>query len=249
MSEIPRTHAAQRLHTYIMEGLLGDIIAARESYELLQIMGRHSEELLSSSFGPFFSALDRACLNDYLLAIARLYDEPSSRYEIRSIPNALLFLEHYELDFPVVERHALVDRLARAGLEMPVLQGLPDSDLTRALVQHFRAQLPKATVESVDDLSSALKAVRARRDKRVAHSEHTVDFAFPGVTWAQTEALVRFAETFLDCIAFGYLRLALATDDGHFMLSGDAARSARAFTRLLQKAGVLTDQPAKGPTA
>lgn len=239
MNEIPRTQAAQRLYTYIMEGLLGDIIVARESYELLQTLGQNSDALMASSYVPFFDAIDRACLNNYLLAIARMYDEPSPRYEIRSIPNAIRFIELNELEFPVLERPALVKRLTNAGLDPQTADGLSDVELTRLVISHFRRLLPRSEGDAGDELSLALDAVRARRDKRVAHSEHTDDYAFPPVMWSQAESLVRFAETFLDCVAFGYLRLALATDDGDFMLGGDAGRSARAFRRLLEKASIV----------
>ena len=48
------TPPAQRLHAYIMDGLLGDIIIARESYGLLRKLGEHSAALLASAYGHFF---------------------------------------------------------------------------------------------------------------------------------------------------------------------------------------------------
>jgi hypothetical protein len=44
------TSAATRLKTYIQEGLLGDLIQARESYGLLRAFGENSEALMKSSY-------------------------------------------------------------------------------------------------------------------------------------------------------------------------------------------------------
>lgn len=240
------TSAATKLKTYIQEGLLGDLIQARESYGLLRAFGEHSDALMKSSYAHLFDALDRALLAQYLLSIARLYDRPSTQYEIRSVPAVLAYVRGEEQALPLLERYALEQRLLAAGLGKPALAGLSDSQLTVRTLEFFESRLPSARAEATDDLSLALKAVRARRDKRLAHSEHTAAEVFPAVTWAQAEALVRFAEDCLGCIAFGYLRYALSDDEGRFMLEGDAGRAARALTRLLKAANITppTERPA-----
>src|SRR5438045_2834570 len=105
------TAAAARLYAYITEGLLGDIVMARESYSLLRKMGEHSSTLLATTYGNFFDALDRALLNNYILAIARMFDESSNRYEIRSIPTALGLMRREAKEFPILERYSLEVRL------------------------------------------------------------------------------------------------------------------------------------------
>jgi hypothetical protein len=235
------TPAAQRLHAYIMDGLLSDIVVARESYGLLRKLGEHSAALLASTYGHFFDALDRSLLNNYLLAIARMYDRPSKQFEVRSVPSALAFIRQNAEYFPVLERHALEARLAHAGMTPGEFAALSDDQLTLAVLEYFERKVPRGGDEAATDLSRALHAVQARRNKRVAHSEYTPSELFPKVTWAEAEALVRFAEDAISSISFGYLRLALSTDDGTFMLEGDAGRAPRALERMLRAAGVLAD--------
>lgn len=241
------TASAATLKTYINEGLLPDVIQAREAYALLRKLGDNSAAIVASTYSNFFDALDRALLAQYLLAIARLYDRPSTQYEIRSIPAAAAFIRRQVEQFPVLERRALEHRLLNAGLEPTALQDLTDLQITDVTLRFFESRMPSAAAETRDALSMAIRAVRARRDKRLAHSEHTSSEVFPNVTWDQAESLVRFAEDFLGCIAFGYMRYALSDDDGRFMLEGDAARAARALGRLLAAAKIT--QPPERPAA
>jgi hypothetical protein len=201
---------------------------------------------MKSSYAHLFDALDRALLAQYLLSIARLYDRPSTQFEIRSVPGVLAYVRREQKDLPLLERYALEQRLKAAGFETAPTAELSDRKLMQLTLDFFESRLPSARPEASDELSVALKAVRARRDKRLAHSEHTSAEVFPAVTWAQAEQLVRFAEDCLGCVAFGYLRYALSDDDGRFMLEGDAGRPARALSRLLRAANITppTERPA-----
>lgn len=238
-----RTKQAQRLHDYIMTGLLGDVVQAREAYAILRMMGKNSDEIVASTYGPFFAALDRSMLSTYLLSIARLFDPPSKKYEIKSIPSALRYIAANKESLPIQQRVPLVTRLTNAGCPPSDLRYLDDAALLDYVERHFRQRMPSTAKSATDSMSIALKAVRARRNKRLAHSEHTEEELFPTLTWADAETLVRFAEEVLDCVAFGLLSLALASDDGYFMLGGDAQRASLAMRRLLVAADIIS-QPA-----
>jgi hypothetical protein len=99
-----------------MEGLLGDIVQAREAYALLRMLGLHSDEILTPPFAHFFAALDRVLLNQYMLSIARMFDRAKG-YEIRSIPAALDLLVSHQAEFPVRERRGLLHRISHIPFE------------------------------------------------------------------------------------------------------------------------------------
>jgi hypothetical protein len=229
--------SAARLHEYFREGLLGDVVQARESYGVLRMLGKYSDALLKPPFGQFFHFMDRITLNQYILSLARMYDQ-SKQFEIRSIPAALGLLEANAGDFPIRERVALERRLQRVGLVLD-FDATPDAEITSKAIAYFRSQLPTVAPTDTRALSGALRAVRARRDKAVAHSEVTDKRLFPDVTWKDAESLILFAEGFLSAIGFGYLSLAL-DDDGDFFLNRDAARTPLAFEKLLKKAGLVS---------
>ena len=176
-----------------------------------------------------------------------MYDRPSKQFEVRSIPSALAFIRQNAEHFPILERCALENRLIHAGMAAGEFADLSDGRLTLIVLDYFERKAPGTNSEAAADrLSGALYAVRAQRNKRVAHSEHTPSELFPKVTWVEAEALVRFAEDVLSAISFGYLRLALSADDGTFMLEGDAGRASRALERLLRAAGVISDSRPPG---
>ena len=236
---------AEQLRAYIMEGMLGDVYVARESYGLLMWMGLNAAHLRGSTYGPFFNALDRGLVNNFILSLAKLYDPPSARYDIRSLPSALAFLKEHRDVIPIQERPNFLSRLKVAGLDIEHASAQSDPDLIAAAVDHLLARLPTPTSQTADKgLCTALDAVRTRRDKRVAHNEHTSEELFPSVTWGEAELLVKHAESVLDAVGFGLFGLVLEYEPGQSFLEGDSARPTIAFKRLLQAASVVPSKPA-----
>lgn len=228
--------AAKHLRAYFMEGMLVDVYVARESLNLIRFIGTNGEVLRQSTFDPFLRAVDRAMFSQFVLALTRLFDPASSRYEVRSIPAVLSYVRQHAADLPLQQRHQLEQRLTSLGIASDQLN---DTQLTLAFLDYNASACPRADGQP-NELGSALMAVRTRRDKRIAHSEHADESDFPEVLWREAESLLAYAEEFLDCVGFAFLGIALSADDGYrFVSESDAVRATVAFRRLLTAAGIV----------
>jgi AbiU2 len=240
MSAVSPGTARERLHSYFMRGLLPDIVQAWEAYELLRSIGENGKAIdAAPGVGNFFRAVDRVLLNQYILSVARMFDPPQKKYEIRSIPSSLEFLERHTAQLPITERPSMLRRLQQAGMDVEPLAQLDDERTTQAVISFLREQMPTTT--GATPLAEALRAIRTRRDKAVAHNEAADRSIFPEVRWSEARELVEFAERYLAAIGFGYLSLALSSHEGSFFLRSDAGRAAHSLRILLVKAGVIQD--------
>jgi len=230
-SELTRT--AERMLAYVTEGLLPDTFVARESIGLIYTLAVSGAGPATQTYEPFFQAVDVAMAERFVLAVCRLYDPPSARNEVRSIPAVLALLGEAKADLPILNRRALEIRLRHAGVDAD-LTSLTEADLWDHTYDHFSRRCPSAKATTSEALSRALEALKMRRDKRIAHSEHTPDLLFPSVTWEVAQELVSFAEGFLSCYACGFLQYMVSMEDGAFLTSeSDAVRARSALRRLV----------------
>ena len=90
-------------------------------------------------------------------------------------------------------------------------------------------------------MSKSLNALKTARNKVIAHSEAILTSDLPRTTWDEIEQLIDYAKEFLGIVGIGYLSIAYEDDNGNHFLSSDAKRTTRAMERLLQKAGILSE--------
>jgi hypothetical protein len=233
----PRT----RLAAYLNQGLLPDLVRAYEALGLLRAFGEYSEVLREGSRVLLFESLQRALYEQYVLAVAKMFDRPRG-YELRSIPQALDLIRSNATVLRIEQRPNLLLRLERAGMDISAIGGLSDPQITEALVAFFDARLPTPDSHAADPLCRYLDAVKVRRDKMVAHNEHVSSDVAPNLRWSEAEELVRFAEQFLSAVSFGYTSLVIDSgSDQQTFLRTDAERAAHQLRILLWKAGLIPD--------
>lgn len=76
----------------------------------------------------------------------------------------------------------------------------------------------------------------------IAHPEAITTVSdLPRTTFDEIKQLVVYAKKFLGIVGIGYLSIAYEDDEGNYLLSSDAKRTTRAMERLLQKAGILSE--------
>jgi hypothetical protein len=230
-----------------LDGLLTDGVAitvfqAEEALRLEELIGREATRVNAAGFGALFGSLQVILGRYMILMAAQLFEKPSRRYSIRSVPAAIKFLYDNAEVLVVEQRAGLLDGLLRLGALAHDLRASPDPDVTRFVARFFEEQLSRIDLDEAST-GRALVALKGLRDKVVAHSEAVQLDDLPKPTYAEIDRLVSLARSFVGAVAWGYLTIAYEDDSGSSSLSYDAGRAARSLRRLLEQSDIL---PAEG---
>ena len=171
---------------------------------------------------------------DYLLSVAKLFDQPHRKYSTRSIRALVTAVKASASNLKVTKSPALRNRLAQVGINTDDFYDLPDSGITERLIEWCQSQLAEGdTIESVN-IWRSWNALRFRRDKVIAHNEFVSSELVPNLTWDQVSALLELAKIIVNLVSSGYLNYFLTADDGSFLLTGDVEQSTVCLRRLLR---------------
>lgn len=216
--------ANERLDDIISNGLHVDIFEAEQSIAIDWLIGCHAKEVNESTFGEFFGSLQIICGRYSILAVNRLFETPSNRYSIRSIPAAIDLMKSERQALHLPRKLAVIDKLIEFGCNALRLEGLEDPQITELIATEFEKRLPQITLS--DSLSRALGALKTARDKSIAHHESIKIADLPKATYADMDKLLKYAKEFVSTIGIAYLSL-------------DAKAAARSMKRLMSKAGIV----------
>lgn len=227
-----------QLDKIVREGLAIDLYYADEANSLYSEIGRNVDDINRATFGAFFGSLQLILMRYLILSTVRLFDAPGSKYRIRSLPSAIRVLRSYRDTLIVEQRPGLIASLVRHGTPISALDELSDPQLTDFVVAFFERQL------SADDHigcanARALAALKAHRDKLIAHSEAVRPDEIPTATFSEIDSLLNLVRSFVAAVGFGYLSTAYEDDSGYNFMASDAKRSTTSMKRLLKRAGVI----------
>lgn len=224
------------------DGVISDISQADQAYALLFLIGQHAANINGATFGGFFAPIQDILVRDYILAITKTFGVPNRNYPIRSIPKTIDLLEQSLKELRISQRYPLLRRLFCAGVDVGTLRQSSDSEITLALLNHYKAKLPsKETIEGFTAWRT-LDALKSKRDKVIAHNEGIDPMNLPPVQWKATQDLLALAKSFIGVVSVGYLSYFLTDDDGNYILTSDAQPPSRCLHRLLVKAGVISPE-------
>src|SRR5215211_3902225 len=105
-------NAKETLRCYFMEGIVADLFAAEQTYALLKQIGQNANAINQANFGALFGPLQSVLSNTVLLSVAKVFEKPSRKYPIRSIPSVLQLLESSSNELLVAQRIIVMRRLA-----------------------------------------------------------------------------------------------------------------------------------------
>ncbi len=230
--------AEQQLRDLLTHGLAHEIFFADQAKSLVAEIGKHATSINHGGFGEFFGPLQVILSDRQTLHVVKLFEPPSRRYPTRSIPSVLVLLEQYASMWQVAQPHVLHQLLEDAGWAKLHIVNLDNTNLTHAVISHYRATLPSIDPANTTPLSRAFRALREVRDKVIAHNEAIDRAARQPVTWEETELLVDFAKDFVTTISFGYLGLYMGNSHADYLVSFDARKSARSLQQLLKAANI-----------
>jgi hypothetical protein len=235
-----RANPALALHTEQVASL---IFVADRAVGVVKAAGESADAINAANLGDLFVSIHGAMLDLAVLAVAKLFERPSSRHRIWSLPALLSEIQAGAAHFEIVERSHAFAFIREHSHAAELALTLPDSELITVLAQTMQAQLPdlRSTEPRTHDL--ALDALRQQRDKVIAHNEAVDHGTLLSVSWQQLENLLRLAKNQVGAIGWIFLRAAYTTDDGSYVLSDDASRTGVAMRRLLTKAGLRPDSP------
>ena len=125
----------------------------------------------------------------------------------------------------------LLEHLEHLGTPMEGIEHLDPCHATVVAMSALRSKMP------TPDSNPALNALKALRDKRLAHPEHIEAEAIPKTAWEPAEKLIETAQSMMAVL--GCITSTIYSDnDGEYFMSTDAQRASMATRRLLVKLGI-----------
>jgi hypothetical protein len=211
-----------------------DIFRADEARALVETIGTYATAVDASTFGPTFVALQTYAIDEFVLAVTRLFEKPKKNYPLRSLPAIVEHVLANAESLPVREPFFLGEALGHLGV--PISGPETNSATTRSAMRTLRSLMPSP------ETHPALEALKLLRDKRLAHPEHVAVESIPKTAWAPADELLRTGQLMLG--ALGSLTSAGYIDDvGNYFLTSDAQRASVSTHRLFRKLGIAPPLP------
>jgi hypothetical protein len=213
----------EELKDIISQGVKGEIFEAEAAIKLYEEIGKRKNDLSKNNFESLFGFLQNALLSQIILAITKIYECPSNRNKLRSIPVALNLLENYSTILKIEHREQLEQKLTLCGIE-ECLRTKSDQEITEIVVKQIQEMLPPK------DKGGGLDRLKKLRDKRIAHSEAIIEL--PEIFWREIEEPLEVAKKVVGIIGNHYLNV-LYEIDGKYELSYEPEQIRSALCRLL----------------
>ncbi len=213
----------------IESGILTDLIIAEESLSVFKAIAKHAYEINHSDtfITSTFAYLQKASFNDLVLAVNRIYDRKTNRNSTRCIESAIIFInENKTLLPPVIEVYQTIEQMTY--FKMPgyliVLVENPDASL-------FPSKLAMYFENRLINYRENLKAIKTKRDKNLAHNEHT---SVISIKLNDVDPLLEFGWKFVITIGWAFLSTIYGSKDD-FGLKHDGQRLGRSVEKTIQK--------------
>lgn len=220
---------AEQLDKMLEEGPAKDIFRAEEALGITNAIGAQADAINASDFRPALVAMQAYSIEQFILAINRLFDRPQ-RYRLRSLPAVAEFALEHVGQLPL-QQPWHDPTLERLGVSLQDLAKLEGVEATAFVIRALREAMP--TPES----HYGLKGLKATRDKQLAHPEHVEAETLPRATWEQAEALLSLAKemtgTLSACTNTGYV-----DNDGDYLGTYDSEMTIVNLRRMLRRLGI-----------
>jgi hypothetical protein len=232
----------EELEEYV-RALATHVLMADRAYAVLRVIGENARRINEQNLGNLFGYFQIVLADHFGLALTKLFERGSSRNRVRSLPTVLDLLERHAETLNVSAGPRLWASLQALGT-VPV-RSQSCAAVTGTIIETYRRVMPDAVKSDTCGLSLALKAWRARRDKRTAHDEAVSTTELPSTTWGESQRLLDFAKEFVGTVGWTYLSTAYVGkfgDDDVYLLAVDAERDAMALRRLFVAANIIQEE-------
>lgn len=225
-----------KLRTYL-DALVSEVSYADQAYYLMTEIGQAAAEINTKNYGELFSYILSTLSDRFTLAISKVFDKEYGQYPTQTVSSILSLLESEGHTLPVQQRIKVL-HIVQSWPDGNLLPEPSDHDITKCIVKHYRETIPSPDTVAGCTLGRTLNALKANRDKRVAHSEAIRASELPKTTGDTAHKLLQWVKDFIGTIGWAYLSIAYTDDAGNYFLESDAKRVAIALRRLLSAAGV-----------
>jgi hypothetical protein len=228
----------EELKSMVTTGPASDIYKAEQALKLSAVVGESADAVNVSTFSHLFSTVQGYATEQFVLAINRLL-EPQKRYALLSLPGVLAFLGEHAADLPLEQPTFLEQAMKRQGLWSDEIRSATGPDQTKAVADALQSKLPVATQ------NAALNALKALRDKRIAHPENISAEAIPRTTWEEAEKLLVMPRQAVS-VCGAYFSMAYTDNEGRYFMTTDAGTAGYAMRRLFKELGIIKKEMLQG---
>ncbi|HEX7082458.1 MAG TPA: hypothetical protein VF329_15725 [Gammaproteobacteria bacterium] len=218
--------AENDLATMLQEGPVADLLRAEEALQVATTIGSHADAVNASNFRAILISLQSYSVEQFVLAVTRLYDRPHPHYSLRSLPAVLEFVRTNAGALQIRQPTWVERGVARLGITISA--NGDQEHTTIAVADELIKVLP------TPKNNAALNALKALRDKRLAHPENIEAEQIPRTTWEPAEALLEPPKQIVGILG-SYTSTAYVDDEGAYLLSLDAQRASTSLRRLLRE--------------
>ena len=218
-----------------VESLVCEIVRADQSWYILTTIDDQYKIICDTGYGEFFEVIQSVLQERIILAIGKIYDAPNSRYPVMSIATLLEYLQANADYLPVIHRFLLLQEIA-TWQDNGLSDNATDSEMTQCVARHYISMLPQLSQSSSSAIDKVLRAVKAHRDKRVAHRERIHSQQLPAAKWGEVRRLLDCARQIVSTVGLAYYGMMYTTPRRGYLLEEDAKRAAESLRHLIRKA-------------
>ena len=220
-----------QIRDIIENGIVKDIFLFDRSHAMIQTIKEHSNTIDNNkeNFKELFLTIYSALNTEAVMAIARVYDDPSKRYPTRCLEGVLEHLIAYSKELPEIrEPYQLKLSLETKIVPNDLIKAIQVSPTAfpELLSDFVKNELKKP--ENVD----AMDKLKNLRDKVMAHNERVIQISGP--SWAALSNLCDLSKYVVGALSWAYFNTAY-TLNGKYILTDDALRSSYSLSCLLNK--------------
>ena len=227
--EVMETSPQQQLDSMIRRGLVEFIFEAEQSLSLVEACGANTKALAAYNFGELFGTIQGFAINQFVLSITQIYEQPNRRYPNLGIQSVLKYVEEQADSLQIREPVLLNCGLKRLGITPdPLDRSESEREKNIRLVELLRGCIPNIQG------TPALNALKALRNKKIAHPEDINLESIEKTTWEEAEELLVPMRGIIGIVGDAYLSTAYWDCDGDYLLSADGSRVGRAMRRLIK---------------
>lgn len=218
----------------VREGPVSYIFRTEQALSIMNVTGELSKGINANNYGEVFSTFQSFCIEQFVLSITKMYESPR-RYSLKSIPSVLEYFRKNATEIEVRELILLSKQLSRIGFDTDGFDDLTRVEQNTLVYEELARRLPR-----VED-NETLAALKAMRDKQIAHPEDIEIEVIAKTTWKKAEALLEYPKDLVGVLGDGYLSTAYMLEDGEYLLSYDAMRVGTGTRRMLKNLGITSE--------
>jgi hypothetical protein len=222
----------------VLNGIAVDMFIAERAYTLFQTIGNKSDLIDGIRSKDFFMCAQLAFKDQFLLAMARLFDSPSKRNKTRCILGLIQFISKNITRLPdIIQIPNLINVLDEIGLDKQSIKDFKKNGdnvkINKAIIQHFSNLLENSENKR---LLNRLKEIRV---KKLAHNEvtstnpHNLVETLDVVTYKDLVSLLEISKNFIGVIGWAYMSTVFM-HNGSYHLSQDAQRPKHSLIKIIE---------------